>query len=86
MTSCSARRALGLHHGDKHCELTREETKVSPECFLEPECHEECVPKQHEKCHNEQASIHGDGTGRQEVIFLIIQSMAIPSGRTKCAR
>ena len=54
----SLSRALG-HHGDKHCELTRETTKVSNECFLEPECHEECVPKQHEKCHNEQASMEG---------------------------
>ena len=34
----------------KTCELVRELTKVSEECFLEPECGEECRTEQEKKC------------------------------------
>ena len=39
-----------LKQNGKTCSLVRETTKVSEECFLEPECGEECKTVQEEKC------------------------------------
>ena len=39
-----------LKGSGKTCELVRETRKVSEECFLEPECGEECRTVQEKKC------------------------------------
>ena len=39
-----------LKQNGKTCSLVRETTKVSEECFLEPECGEECKTVDERKC------------------------------------
>ena len=52
--------AVGLHSvsaaklPSKQCQLVRELFKRSEECFLEPECGEECETKQDRECRIEE--------------------------------
>ena len=43
-----------LKQNGKTCSLVRETTKVSEECFLEPECGEECETLDEKKCNTVQ--------------------------------
>ena len=40
--------------GGKTCSLVRETTKISDECFLEPECGQECETVNEKKCQTKQ--------------------------------